>query len=202
MRRFHAKPSTLLERTLQALQLYRIAKSPLVLSPFVRRASTLESEHFFRILRAERSLLTSRVGVMINWAHHSIELALLDNYCWSRSLLLPSLLFVFYRKDRYFWRFRTFARISTLNRAGESDIGKNHVWTWKDSFCMFITNQDQPWNGETLNLLEHWFPLRCSSEDLRFKSPLAELCKTKPWYTQKVGSFHRRSSKTSRLSLC
>ena len=145
MRRFHPKPSTLLERTLQALQLYRIAKSPLVLSPFVRRASTLESEHFFRILRAERSLLTSRVGVMINWAHHSIELALLDNYCWSRSLLLPSLLFVFYSKDRYFWRFRTFARISTQNRAGESDIGKNHVWTWKDSFCMYIANQDQPW---------------------------------------------------------
>ena len=170
MRRFHLKPSTPLKRTFQALQLYRIAKSPLVLSPFVRMPSTLESQHFFRILRAERSLLTSRVGVMINWAHHSRELAKLDNYCWSRSLLLPSLLFVFYYQDRYFWRFRTFARITPYNSAWECDIDKNHENTWTDSFCSCVTREYQPRKDQTLNLLGHWFPLRRSSEDLRFKA--------------------------------
>ena len=169
MRRFHPKPSTPLESTLQALQLYRIATSPLALSPFVRRSSTSLFLHFVKSLLAPRTLLTWRDGVRRNWAHHSREITLLDNYCWSRSLLLPSLLSLFYWQDHYFWRFRTFVRITPYNSAWESDIDKNHENTWTDSFCSCVTREYQPRKDQTLNLLGHWIPLRGSSEDLRFK---------------------------------
>ena len=36
-------------------------------------------------------------------------------------------------------------------------------------FACILPTKTNPENGETLNLLGHWFPLRCSSEDLRFK---------------------------------
>ena len=36
-------------------------------------------------------------------------------------------------------------------------------------FACILPTKINPENGETLNLLEHWFPLRFSSEDLRFK---------------------------------